>query len=137
MEIAEVGLDRIEKQNVLFTPFKEPLLISTVLDHTIEDLAHEHRHGILEHAVPYAQERMLGGKVTGCEQCGLVCLENLGFQHIQRQEKGHRGLLSGSLYKKTSPPIIPAQGMDDERILTELGGMKNYEFGALGHTLSV
>ena len=35
MEIAEIGLDRIEKQDVLFTPFEKALLISPVLDYTV------------------------------------------------------------------------------------------------------
>ena len=137
VEVAEVGPDRVKEQYVLFTPFEKTLLVSSILDDTVKDLAHEHRHGILEHAVPYAQKRMLGGKVAGCEQCGLVRLEDLGFQHIQRQEKRHGRLLSSTLYKKTSPPIIPAQGMDDERILTELGGMENYQLGGLCHCLLV
>lgn len=137
MEIAEVGLDRVEEEDVFFTPFEKALLVDPILDHTVQDLAHEHRHGVLEHVVPYAQKRVSGNDVAGSEQCGLARFEDIGLQHIQRQEKGHHGLLSCTLYKKASPPIIPAQGMDDERILTELGGMKNYESGVLGHTLSV
>ena len=41
----------------------------------------------------------------------------------QRQEEGHDGLFPGTAYKKTSPPVLLAQGMDDDRVLSELGGM--------------
>ena len=80
---------------------------------------------------------MTGDQVPRCEQRGFIGLDDIGLQYVQRQEKRHSGFLPHSFYKKTSPPIFPAQGMDDERILTELGGMENYESGVLGHTISV
>lgn len=54
MEIAEIGLDGIKEKDILLAPFEEALLGSSVLDDTIEDLAHEHRHRVLEDIVPYS-----------------------------------------------------------------------------------
>jgi len=135
MEIAEIGLDRIQHEDVPFTPFEKALFRGSVLDHAIDHLAHEHGHGILEHVAADPEERVAGDQIPGCKQCGFVGLDDIGLQHVQRQEKRHHGFLSRSLYKKASPPIFPAQGMDDERILTELGGKENYEFGVFGHTI--
>ena len=58
MKIAEVVCNGIQKQYVLLTPFKKPVFIGAVLYDTIENLAHEHGHGVLVQAVAYSKERM-------------------------------------------------------------------------------
>lgn len=76
---------------------------------------------------------MFRRKITGGVQCRFSRIKDIGFQHIERQEEGHRGFLPDSFYKKTTSPVLLAQGMDDDGILTELGGVQNYESGVYGH----
>ena len=64
MEIAEVGLNGIQKHNILFAPFEEARLVDTVLDRPIEDFAQEHGHGVLEDIATYAQQRIFCRKVA-------------------------------------------------------------------------
>ena len=122
MEIAEVRIDGIKQQNVSFAPLIKSLLTDTFLKHTEQHLAHEHRHGILVKVASDAGKWTSGGKISGSIKVGLRRLLNVSLKYVQRQEQRHI-LLAGSTYKKASPSIIPAQGMDDERVLSELGCM--------------
>lgn len=137
MEIREIRAYRIQKKDVLFTPLEETLLIGPVLHDSVQDFAEEHGHGILEHVVTDSKQRIFHRQVPCGIKSGSRAFDDIGLQYVQRQEMGHAGLLSETLYKKTSPAIFFAEGMDDEGILTELGGMENYESGVLGHTISV
>ena len=65
MEVAEVALHCIKKDDALFAPFKKSGLICPVLDSPVKDLAHEHGHGILEHIFPDARQRMSRNDITG------------------------------------------------------------------------
>jgi len=98
MEIAEIGADGIQKEDILLAPFEKSLLGSAVLDHTIQDLAHKHRDGVLEDIVTNPQKRMLGSNIP----CGIetrpACVNDIGLQHVKRQEKRHHRLLSHSPY---------------------------------------
>lgn len=66
VEVAEVGLYCIQKQDDLLTPLVESLFISTVLDRAVEHFAHEHGHGIFEHVVTDTQKRVAKHYVARC-----------------------------------------------------------------------
>ena len=68
MKIAEIVCNGIQKQYVLLTPFKKPVFIGAVLYDTIEHLAHEHGHGILEDIAADSHQRVKGCEITGSEQ---------------------------------------------------------------------
>ena len=86
VEIAEVGLYGIQKQDNLLTPFIKSFLISTILDCTIKDLTHEHGHRVLEHVITYAKKRMTENKVLCSIKVRFGCLDDVCFQNVQRQE---------------------------------------------------
>ena len=66
VEIAEIVLQGIQKQYILDAPLEESILFRTILYYPVQSLAHEHGHGILVNAVPYAKKRISCGKVAGC-----------------------------------------------------------------------
>ena len=66
MEIAEVALDGIQGQDILFAPFEQSVFVRPILDCSVKDFCHEHCHGILEHAFPDACKAVLQGNVPGC-----------------------------------------------------------------------
>ena len=53
MEVAEIRLHGIQQENHLLAPVIQPVFITPVLDGPVQDLAHEHGHGILEHVITY------------------------------------------------------------------------------------
>ena len=98
MEIAEIGADGIQKEDILLAPFEKSLLGSPFLDHTIQDLAHKHRDGVLEDIVTNPRKRMLGSNIPCGIETRLARVNDIGLQHVQRQEKRHHRLLPHSPY---------------------------------------
>ena len=68
MEVAEVGLDSIQQEDIPFTPLIQARLIDTILDNPVKHLAHEHRHGVFEKVAADSHKRMTGCQVAGCEK---------------------------------------------------------------------
>lgn len=126
MEIAEVSLNAVQQEDIPFTQLVKALFGSSVPDHPVKNLADEHCHRILEDIVPYSEKGMLCRKITGCEEVRLIVFLNIRFEDVEGKEERHCHFLAYSPYQKASPPIFPAEGMDDYGILTELGGVKNY-----------
>ena len=56
MEVAEIRFDCIQHQDTLPAPLVESLFGSTILDGTVEHLADEHRHRVLQYAVAYSYQ---------------------------------------------------------------------------------
>ena len=132
MEIAEICLHRIQQQNLPSAPFKEPLLMSPFLYSTINDLTQEHRHRILIKIVPYTQQRMTRSEISCGIESRLRRFCNICLKDIQRQKKGHQ-IFSSTAHKKTTPSIVSAKSVDDDRIFSEFGSVENYQFRAGCH----
>ena len=49
MEIAEIALNGIQKEDVLLAPLVKTFFVCTVLYGSIQDFCHEHGHRVLEH----------------------------------------------------------------------------------------
>lgn len=69
MEIAEIALHGVQKQDAPFAPFEKPGLIRPVLERAVKDFAHEEGHGILVKVAADAHERMLGREVFRSVKC--------------------------------------------------------------------
>ena len=69
MKIAEIRLHCGKQQNLISTPFEQPILRSAFPDYTIDDLTEEHRHGVLVDIVPDAQKRVTRSQVPDGKQC--------------------------------------------------------------------
>ena len=65
VKIAEISLDCIEQKDRLHAPLIQSWFIDTFLKHTEKHLAHEHRHGVLEHIASDASQRTFRRKVPG------------------------------------------------------------------------
>ena len=68
MEIAEVCLNTVQQEDILFAPLEKALFCRSVLHHTVEDLAQEHCHRVFEDIVAYSQKRVSGDNITSSEQ---------------------------------------------------------------------
>ena len=65
VEVAEVGLNGVQKEDATFAPVIEAWLGGSVLDHPVEDFAHEHGDGVLEDVASDSQQGMPGRQTTG------------------------------------------------------------------------
>ena len=122
VEVAEILFESIQQKDIMRAPLVQSLLRCPFLQYLEKHLAHEHRDGVLVYVPSYAVQGAFCRDVPRREQIGLRRFDYISFQDVQWKEKGHLSL-SGTAYKKASPSIIPAQGMDDERVLSELRGM--------------
>lgn len=68
VEVAEVALYGVQKQDLPFAPFEQSGLHRSVLDRAVQDLAHEHGHRVLVDVGPDAVEGVLRRKVPRHEQ---------------------------------------------------------------------
>ena len=132
MEVAEVRLNGVQQKDALFAPLVKARLIDPVLDDTIQHLAHEHGHRVLEQAAADSHQRMSGRKVAGSVESRFRRLHDFSLQDIQRQKKRHQTFASAT-HQKTTSSILPAESMNDDGILTEFGGMKYDQFDCLCH----
>ena len=135
MEIAEIRLHCGKQEDLSPAPLEQVMFLCAFLDRTIDDFAKKHRHRILIYIIPDAEKRMTRSQISCCIKSGFCGFRDFRLKDIQRQQKRHY-LLSGTTHKETPPSVIPAEGVDDDGILPELGRMEDYQFRAGCHLFS-
>ena len=63
VKIAEVDADGIQQEDILLAPLEKAFFISSFPHDPVKDLAHEHRHGILENVITDAQKGVTGNNI--------------------------------------------------------------------------
>ena len=132
MEVGEVALKRVKRQYRPFQPLGKPLLVGLILYHTEQHLAHEEGHCVFMNIPAHSHERVDADEVAGEPKIRLRVPGDLRLKNIQGQEKGHRRL-GTHLDKEAPPSIFPADRVQDDGILADLGVADDYEFSLFAH----
>ena len=132
VEIGEVALQGIKRQYGSLQPIHQPLLVRLVLYHPEQHLTHKKCHRVLMNIPAHAHERVDADEVAGEPKIRLRVPGDLRLKNIQGQEKGHRRL-GTHLDKEAPPSIFPADRVQDNGILADLGVADDYEFSLRAH----
>ena len=132
VEISEVALQGIQRQDAFLQPIHQPVLVRLVLYNTEKHLAHKKRHRVLMNIPADPHERIDTDEIAGEPEIRLRVLRDLRLKNIQGQEKGHRGL-GTHLHKEAPPSIFPTDCVQDDGILTYFGVAEDDEFSLRAH----
>ena len=125
MKIVEPCAHVVEDQDFLLAPVKQPLFVRPVFYDPVEHLADEHGDGVLEDVVADSDQGVLGCEVPYGIQGGPGAFIDIGFQDIHRQKKRSRHPFPETSDEKSPSSVFSAQGMDYQRVFTDLCRVQN------------